>query len=90
FYNAIVKSVPSQAGDNHISRMYQAADVLTYSTSVLSASQRSTSINNYLVFIEAGIVAAILSSYGKADSNGNKTQAISYHTPPAGADMSTV
>ena len=90
YFTSLAKSEKSTVGDSHIASLYSAADVLTNSTTTLSAVNRSASVNNYLVFIEAGIVGAILSTYGKGDASGKKTQAISYSVPRGVNDLSTV
>jgi hypothetical protein len=47
-------------------------------------------VNNYLVFIEAGIIGSILSSYGKANGNGQKTTDLTYSVPRSSTDLSTL
>lgn len=89
-YSALAKSMPNSLGDGKITALYQALDVLTNSNTVLNASNRSKSRNDYMVFLQLGVIGAVLSAYGSPSSTGAQGANLAYANPRVGTDMSNV
>ena len=86
FFSGMVKSLSSSAGDGTPTKYYSAVDVMTGSGARLSAAQRTTRENTFMVFLQMGVIASILRNYGSPDTSGNQTAALVYNTAmnPAG------
>jgi hypothetical protein len=80
-FNGLAISLTSSANDGSVQDMYNAVDVLTQSGSAINAYQRTTADNDYMVFIQLGVIAAIERNYGNPDGSGNKQTNLVY---PAG------
>jgi len=70
YFQAMAKSLTNTTGDGARQSMYDAVDVLTQSGAVLNASQRSASVNTYMVFLQFGVISAIIRNYGNPSSTG--------------------
>ncbi len=91
YFSAVAKSMPNSLGDGKITALYSAVDVLTGgSTAGLNASSRSKNVNTYMVFLQLGVMGAILNGYGTPDSSGNQVTALSYSNPRVGGEMSNL
>jgi hypothetical protein len=78
YFAALAKSLGNTENDAARSAMYSAIDVLTINGTYLSASNRSQSINDYMVFLQMGVIGTILRNYGKPASSGAQGQALVY------------
>lgn len=72
YFSALVRSLANVNGDGALPHFYTAGDVLTRNSVLINASARSTAVNNYMVFIQLGTVAAILRNYGSPGSDGSQ------------------
>jgi hypothetical protein len=86
YFQAVAKSLDNNNGDAARSWMYAASDVLTSNGANMNASMRTTAENSYMVFIQLGVISAILRNYGNPDSLGVKHTAIAYN-PGAMSDI---
>lgn len=86
YYAAVAKALKNSSTDGAVGAMFTASDVLTENGSKMNASARSISVNNYMVFIQLGIVGTILRKYGAPTSTGAQTTDLVYTTGgnPAG------
>lgn len=92
-FEAIAKTMSASGStDTKISYMYQAVDILTSSNTLVNASQRATSVNSYMVFLQLGVMGVIISAYGApGTSTGAQTTNLLYASPRnAGTDMANV
>jgi hypothetical protein len=64
YFQAIAKSAGNNAGDGRISDFYNAIDILTESGAKMNANQRDSQTNTYMVFLQLGLVGAIMKNYG--------------------------
>jgi hypothetical protein len=67
FFSSMAKSLDNVANDSARQWMYNSVDVLTKGGSAMQASQRSTAENSYMVFIQLGVISAIIRNYGSPD-----------------------
>ncbi|MGZ3694321.1 MAG: hypothetical protein ACXWQO_09070 [Bdellovibrionota bacterium] len=83
FFSGMVKGLSDGGGATNF---YSATDVMTGSGARLAASQRSTRENNFMVFLQMGVISSILKTYGAPDASGNQTTHLVYTTAanPAG------
>jgi len=86
FFSALAKSLSNVPGDGGPAAFYRATDVLSQSGTLLDASQRSLAVNNYMVFIQMGVIGSILRNYGSPGSDGSQGALLIYDTAssPAG------
>lgn len=86
FFSALVKSLSNVAGDGGPAAFYRATDVLSRNGTLLDAAQRSLSVNNYMVFIQMGVIGSILRNYGTPGTDGSQGAQLVYDTAgsPAG------
>lgn len=86
FLTVIAKSLSNSAGDGARAAFYQAVDTLTVNGTALAGIQRSASVNNYMVFLQMGVIGSIIRNYGNPDANGAQGTALIYDTAasPAG------
>lgn len=90
-YGAMALSMPNALGDGRITAMYTAMDVLTANGTLINATQRSQKRNNYMVFIQMGIMGAIMKAYGDANpTSGSQISNMLYSNPRAGGDMANI
>ncbi|NUM89071.1 MAG: hypothetical protein HUU37_07705 [Bdellovibrionales bacterium] len=89
-YKAFAKSMPNALGDGKISALYQALDVLTNSNTVLDAVNRGKDRNDYMIFLQLGVIGAILHAYGSPSADGTQGANLAYANPRVGTDMSNV
>lgn len=82
-FSTIAKSMTNVNADGKLSAMYKAVDVLLESGAKMNAVQRSTSVNNYMAFIQLGVVGAILRNYGDPASDGSQGTDLVYETAGA-------
>jgi hypothetical protein len=88
-FAGIARSLSNAAGDGRIRDFYRAVDVLTRSNTLLDASQRSLAVNNYMVFLQMGVVGSILRNYGSPATDGSQGAPLVYDTsgsPPGEMD----
>lgn len=78
YFQVLAKSMNNTAGDSKRASMYSAVDVLTQAGTKLDASQRSTKVNTYMVFIQLGVAGAILRNYGNPTSSGAQGANLDY------------
>src|SRR5206468_2837772 len=78
YFVAMAKSLDNVAGDGARTFMYNAVDVLTQNGSAMSAGSRTATENTYMVFLQFGVISAILRNYGAPDASGNQHAALSY------------
>jgi hypothetical protein len=91
-FAALAKSMGNSNGDGARGAIYQAVDVLTENGNKLVASQRSVEVNNYMVFLQLGVMGAILRNYGSPAADGAQGANLIYNGnggSPAG-EMSDV
>lgn len=86
FFTGMVKSLSTSSGANGQSVFYAASDVITQNTAKLSADQRTTRENSFMVFLQMGVISSILRNYGAPDTNGGQTVGLVYQAgaSPAG------
>lgn len=77
-FQALAKSLTSRVGDIARSEFYTGVDVLTENNGKLSASQRSVEVNNYMIFLQMGVISAILRNYGNPGTDGSQGQNLTY------------
>jgi hypothetical protein len=80
-FQALAKSLSNSAGDGARTSMFNAVDILTRNGGTMSAWQRTQSENTYMLFLQLGVISAIIRNYGSPDSSGNQHTNLSY---PAG------
>lgn len=91
FFSAMAKSMPNTLGDGKITAMYAAVDVLTSGNVSLNASIRSKDVNTYMVYLQMGIMGAILSAYGSPNATtGAQGANLVYSNPRNGGEMSNL
>lgn len=78
YFVGMAKSMTNSAGDGASSSMYTAVDVLTQNGSLTNASARSQTVNNYMVFLQMGVVGSILRNYGSPATDGKQTVDLVY------------
>jgi hypothetical protein len=78
FFAALAKSLTNTANDSARASMYSAVDVLTVNGTYLNASNRSKPVNDYMVFLQMGVIGTILRNYGNPSSSGSQGQALVY------------
>lgn len=78
YFKAVAKSIDNSPGDSARYRMYQAVDVLTRTNSVMSAGDRTKQENNYMVFLQLGVIGVLLRNYGSPGSDGSQGQNLIY------------
>lgn len=84
-YTALAKTMVNvELNDGELAAMYRASDILTTNNTVLDAVNRSTYVNDFMVFLQLGIAGAILASYGDPDAEGNKGTVLDYQLAQAG------
>jgi hypothetical protein len=90
-FGGMVKSLSSTTGDGTRTNFYSSMDVMTGSGARLSASQRTSKENTFMVFLQMGVISSILRNYGAPDPAGGQTAALVYDAGanPAG-EMSNV
>lgn len=83
FFTGMVKGLSDGGGT---ANFYSATDIMTGNGVRLAAGLRSARENTFMVFLQMGVIASILKTYGAPDINGNKTVALIYTTAsnPAG------
>ncbi len=79
FFNGLAIALPSTANDGSIQWMYNATDVMTQSGTLMSASQRSTADNDYMVFVQLGVISAIMRNYGNPNGSGAPQSTLTYN-----------
>lgn len=91
-YKALAKSMPaSSSGDGKIAYMYQALDALTQGNSLLSNTQRTTTVNSYMVFLQLATIGVIMSSYAAPNTtDGTKTGTLVYSNPRVSGEMTNL
>jgi hypothetical protein len=82
YFKALAKSMSNVAGDGARTYMYQAIDVLTNAGVNMNASQRSTAVNTYMVFVQMATVSTILRNYGAPTADGTQVTEIGYVNAP--------
>ncbi|MCO5144233.1 MAG: hypothetical protein M9962_14180 [Oligoflexia bacterium] len=86
YFNAIAKSLGNSAGDGAATDIYRAIDALSENSSKMSGSQRSNSINNYMVFIQMAVVGIMQRNYGSPGADGSQGTNLVYTTGSNPAD----
>jgi len=89
YYAAVAKAHKNSSSDGAVGAMFIASNVLTENNTKMNASQRTISVNNYIIFIQLGIVGTILRKYGAPTSTGAQTIDLVYTTggnPPGEMD----
>lgn len=91
-FQAVAKTMSaSSSSDPKITYMYNAVDILSQNNTLLNASQRATKVNAYMVFLQLGVMGAILSGYGApSTTTGAQVSNLNYSNPRAGGDMANV
>lgn len=79
-FKAVVKSLDTVAGDGARANMYQAVDVLTQGISTIGAGSRTARENTFMVFLQFGVISAILRNYGSPAADGSKGINLEYDT----------
>ena len=88
YFNALAKSMKATTSNGHLQSMYAAVDILTASNVNINASQRSTEMNNYMIFLQMGVVGAVLSAYGNPNATtGAQGTNLAYSNPRGGGEM---
>ena len=62
----------------NISSIYTASDIMTFDRSLLNSSQRSTAINNYIIFVQMGVIGEVLREVGNPAATGKQQTALTY------------
>jgi len=85
-FQALAKTLKNKPNDAARAAMYQASDILTQSQTVMSASLRSPAVNSYMVFLQFGIIGAVIRNYGSPALDGTQGATLVYDTTsnPAG------
>lgn len=87
YFQALAKALDNTAGDKARTYLYAASDVLTQTTAALDASNRSRSVNGYMVLLQFGVISAIIRTYGTPDTSGAQGPDLVYEVlganPPA-------
>jgi hypothetical protein len=83
FYEALAKTMQNNLNDGKIAALYRATDILTVAGAQLLASQRTKKINDFMVFLQLGVMGAIQDAYGAGTSEG--VQAVTFNYLVAGA-----
>ncbi len=78
FFAALAKSMTNSPNDSARTAMYSAVDVLTQNNLVLNASSRSRTVNDYMAFLQMGVIGVILRNYGSPSSTGAQGQNLIY------------
>ncbi len=86
YFRAVAKSMDNAVGDAARYNLYKAVDVLTRNGTVMDGGLRTKSENGYMVFIQLGVIGALLRNYGSPGSDGSKGVDLIYDTAgsPAG------
>jgi hypothetical protein len=86
YFSVLAKSLRNIAGEGAPAAFYRATDVLTRNGAALAGSQRSVSVNNYMIFVQLGLIGSILRNYGNPSANGAQQANLIYNTAgsPAG------
>ena len=66
-FQSLAKSLDNVPNDSGRQWMYRAADVLTHAGSAMQAGQRTTAENSYMVFVQLGLISAVIRNYGSPD-----------------------
>jgi hypothetical protein len=82
-FKAMAKSLDNVAGDGARGYMYSATDVITRGAEAYSAGSRSRRENTFMVFLQFGVISAILRNYGAPTSDGSQVNALVYETAGA-------
>jgi hypothetical protein len=69
YFQSFAKSLDNVANDSARTWMYNAVDVLTQSGSVLGAGSRTAAGNSYMVFLQLGVISAIIRNYGSPNAS---------------------
>lgn len=85
-YSALALSAPSVSlNDGKLAALYRAVDILTESSTKLSANARGTTVNDFMVFLSMGVIGAILQSYGDpTTTTGDQGTNLDYQLAQAG------
>jgi hypothetical protein len=91
-FQAVAKTMSAASDtDGKISNMYRAVDILTAGNTLINASGRSSRVNSYMVFLQLGLMGAILSGYGApSTTTGTQTALLVYSNPRVGGEMANV
>ena len=86
YFKAVAKSMDNAVGDGARAHLFRAVDVLTRSGTVMNGGDRTRSENGYMVFLQLGVIGAILRNYGAPTSDGSQGTDLIYDdaTNPAG------
>jgi hypothetical protein len=87
FMSAIAKSMTNTPNDSARDTMFAAMDVLTRNGSLPNAASRSPEVNTYMVFLQFGVIGAIIRNYGSPGLDGSQGANLIYDisgSPPAG------
>ena len=67
FFQSMAKSLDNVPGDSARQWMYNAVDVLAQNGNAMQAGLRTTAENSYMVFVQLGVISAIIRNYGSPD-----------------------
>lgn len=87
FFKGAVKSLDNTAADSARYNFYRAVDVLSRSGTAINGGDRTKAENGYMVFLQLGIIGAVLRNYGAPNSDGTQGTSLVYET--AGANPAT-
>ena len=83
-YEALAKTMQNTLGDGKIAALYRAVDILTIDGTAMAAIQRSKKVNDFMVFLQLGVMGAVQDAYGLGTSEGVQTAAFNYLAAGAG------
>jgi|GEM_PF-4971905 len=78
YFKALAKSLDTVPGDGARVNLYSAVDVLTRGAVAMSAGARTPKENTFMVFVQFGVISAILRNYGSPATDGSQGLDLSY------------
>ena len=88
-YEALAKSMQNTLNDGKIAALYRATDILTVGGVLMAASQRTKKVNDFMVFLQLGVMGAIQDAYGLASTEGVQSTTFNYLAAAAGTLSNT-
>jgi hypothetical protein len=90
-FGAVAASMPNNLNDNRLASMYLAVDILSGGNTNLNSWNRSKNINSYMVFLQLGLMGAILNGYGSPMSTaGTQVSNLVYSNPRNAGEMTNI
>ena len=80
YFEALAKALDNISGDAARQHLFNAVDILTQNGTVMSAGSRAREENSYMVFLQFGVISAIIRNYGSPNSTGAQGTNLVYST----------